>query len=177
MTDTNGAQEPRRTWPEVVVRWVFVLAVLGGLAVAVGDRWGDVRASLGTVSVGTMVAAWLVVTVALVGPWRAWGAVIADFGDRIPWRTSAKIFFVGQLGKYVPGAIWPVVIQMRLAKPAGVTRTRIAISFVITLILGVATGLAGRECSWCRPSSTVRATGRGPCSCLPVAASRVSLPG
>ena len=81
------------------------------------------------------------VTVALLGPWRAWDAVVADLGHRLPWRTSGKIFFIGQLGKYVPGAIWPLVLQMRLARPAGVTRSHVAVSFVVTLVQGVATGI------------------------------------
>ena len=89
-----------------------------------------------------VLAALVVVTVGLVGPWRAWDAVVTDLGGRVPWRASARIFFVGQLGKYVPGAIWPVVLQMRMGRAVGMTRTLVALSFVVTLVLGVATGLA-----------------------------------
>ena len=78
----------------------------------------------------------------LVGPWRAWMQSSSELGGRVPWRASARIFFVGQLGKYVPGAIWPVVLQMRMGRAVGLTRTLVALSFVVTLILGVATGLA-----------------------------------
>ena len=93
-------------------------------------------------SPATLVGAWALATVGLIGPWHAWHTVrVRPRRARVPRHSSAEIFFIGQLGKYVPGAIWPVVVQMRLARSVGVTRTRIAVSFVITLILGVATGL------------------------------------
>ena len=119
----------------------FVL-VLVGFGLAVGERWSQVWASLGAVPPLTVLAALVVGTVGLVGPWRAWDAVVTDLGGRVPWRASARIFFVGQLGKYVPGAIWPVVLQMRMGRAVGMTRTLVALSFVVTLVLGVATGLA-----------------------------------
>jgi glycosyltransferase 2 family protein len=140
----SGAIPPRETgrgWREVTVSWALVILVLAGFAVAVGDRWGDVRASLETVSVASVVGAWVIVTVALLGPWRAWVSVVTDLGNPLPWRASGQIFFIGQLGKYLPGAIWPVLLQMRMGRAVGVPRTRIAVSFVITLIVGVATGL------------------------------------
>jgi uncharacterized membrane protein YbhN (UPF0104 family) len=132
------AQPARR---DALVRWGLLALVLTGFVVAVGDQWSDVRTSLGSVSPVTLVGAWGVATVGLIGPWHAWHTVMSDLGDRVPRAPSAEIFFIGQLGKYVPGAIWPVVVQMRLARPIGVTRTRIAVTFAITLILGVATGL------------------------------------
>ena len=131
----------RRSRSEAVVRWGLAVMVLGFLVLAVGDRWSDVRSSLSSVSVWAVVGAWVLLTLALLGPWRAWDAVVADLGNRLPWRTSAEIFFIGQLGKYVPGAVWPLVLQMQLARPAGVTRTRIAVCFMITLVQGVATGI------------------------------------
>ncbi len=39
-----------------------------------------------------------------------------------PWRRGMAWFFVGQLGKYVPGGIWPVVGQAELARRGGTTR-------------------------------------------------------
>ncbi len=141
MSEANPPRDPPRGWGDVAIRWALLVLVLAGFALAVGDRWGDVRASLGTVSVATVVGALVIVTIGLLGPWRAWVSVVADLGNPLPWRASGQIFFVGQLGKYLPGAIWPVLVQMRMGRAVGVPRTRIAVSFVITLIVGVATGL------------------------------------
>jgi uncharacterized membrane protein YbhN (UPF0104 family) len=144
MPDMTGVATPaearRHKHLEAVVRWALVVTVLGCLAVAVGESWSDVRTSLSSVSAPVLVASGLLMGIALLGPWRAWHAVVAD--DRtLAWRTSSEIFYVGQLGKYVPGAIWPVVMQMRLGRRAGLTRTEIGTSFVITLAQGVTTGI------------------------------------
>jgi glycosyltransferase 2 family protein len=141
VTETDASAVPKRGRRDALVRWALLVLVVTGFVVAVGERWSDVGASLGSVSPVTLAGAWALATVGLVGPWHAWHTVVSDLGPPVPRRSSTEIFFIGQLGKYVPGAIWPVVVQMRLARSVGVTRTRVAVSFVITLILGVATGL------------------------------------
>jgi glycosyltransferase 2 family protein len=136
--DSSGPRRPARS--QAVVTWTLVVVLFAGMAYAVGGRWGEVRATLTTVSGPMVLTAGLLIVVALLGPWRAWDAVVAE-GRALPWRTSAEIFYVGQLGKYLPGAVWPVLVQMRLGGQAGLTRTRIALSFVTTLLQGMATGV------------------------------------
>jgi len=55
--------------------------------------------------------------------------------------TAGRIFFVGQLGKYIPGSVWPVLTQMELGARANVPRTRSASASILTMILSLATGL------------------------------------
>ena len=38
-----------------------------------------------------------------------WRGTLAVLGNRLPIRPGARLFFVTQLGKYLPGAVWPVV--------------------------------------------------------------------
>jgi uncharacterized membrane protein YbhN (UPF0104 family) len=136
--DSAGPGRPARS--QVALTWALVLLVFAGLAYAVGGRWEEVRAALSAVSAPVVLGAGVLMVVALLGPWRAWDAVVAG-GRALPWRTSAEIFYVGQLGKYLPGAVWPVVVQMRLGGQAGLSRTRIALSFVTTLVQGMSTGV------------------------------------
>ena len=32
--------------------------------------------------------------------------LLAGFGSRPPLRGASQVFFVGQLGKYLPGSVW-----------------------------------------------------------------------
>jgi len=44
-----------------------------------------------------------------------------------PYRLIAlgsRIFFVGQLGKYLPGSLWALLVQMELSRKAGIPRSR-----------------------------------------------------
>ena len=63
---------------------------------------------------------WLVVggaagmiAMALIGV--NWLLILRHAGAAAPWRRGMAWFFVGQLGKYVPGGIWPIVGQAELA--------------------------------------------------------------
>ena len=52
---------------------------------------------------------------------RSWRAVLADLGGGLPQASATRVFYLGQLGKYLPGTVWPAVTQMprpRLPGPA-----------------------------------------------------------
>ncbi len=77
-----------------------------------------------------------------------WLAIIRHSGPPAPWRRGLYWFFVGQLGKYVPGGIWPVVGQAELTHRDGTPRPiaygSTALSMVATLLGAMAVAaLAG----------------------------------
>ena len=67
-----------------------------------------------------------------------WLVIVRDGGAPAPWRRGLYWFFVGQLGKYVPGGIWPIVGQAELAHrdrtPRPVAYWSTAMSMVATLL-------------------------------------------
>lgn len=81
---------------------------------------------------------------AMAGSWctmLAWRAILTDFGSPLPARTTARICFVGQLGKYLPGAVWAFAAQMELGHDRGVPRRRGITSIAVSLAVTVVTGL------------------------------------
>lgn len=72
-----------------------------------------------------------------------WLLIITHAGWPAPWRRGLNWFFVGQLGKYVPGGIWPIVGQAELAHrastPRSVAYSTTALSMVATLLGAAAT--------------------------------------
>ncbi|MGD0558270.1 MAG: lysylphosphatidylglycerol synthase domain-containing protein, partial [Streptosporangiaceae bacterium] len=82
---------------------------------------------------------------AIAGNWClmfAWRAVLADFGSPLRPGVAARICFLGQLGKYVPGAVWAVAAQMELGHDQGVPRRRGVASILVSLAITTGTGLA-----------------------------------
>ena len=64
-------------------------------------------------------AGWVVLCYAvLIETWRR--TVIA-WGARLGWGTAARIWFVSNLGRYVPGKIWQIGAMGALAQAAGVS--------------------------------------------------------
>jgi hypothetical protein len=70
-----------------------------------------------------------------------WRGVLAALGSRVPIGSAARLFFVAQLGKYLPGSLWPVVAQMKFGQRAGIPRQQMGLAFVLTLALSVGWGL------------------------------------
>jgi len=82
-----------------------------------------------------------------------WASIIHHLGGTAPWRRALAWFFVGQLGKYVPGGIWPIVGQAELANRSRVARSiayPATATSMLAMLLGAATvaaaaGLASPE--------------------------------
>src|SRR5258708_22278806 len=96
------------------VRWGFiaVTVALGGYAVARG--WSGVRTSLGHLGFLPVVAALISVLMGLFATMLVWRLLLEALGSPLPVRAAARIMFIGQLGKYLPGSVWPVLAQMEL---------------------------------------------------------------
>jgi uncharacterized membrane protein YbhN (UPF0104 family) len=70
-----------------------------------------------------------------------WRTALADLGDRLPLTSAAEIFLLGQLGKYLPGSVWPMVMQAELGARYKVSRRRTLAASVVTLLVSLISGL------------------------------------
>lgn len=90
---------------------------------------------------------WLLVAVACgLGAMAAiganWLALVDQGGARASRRRGFAWFFTGQLGKYVPGGIWPVVGQAELAGRGGVERRRAYLATVSSMFFQLLAALS-----------------------------------
>ena len=124
-----------------ILRLVFVVAAVGLSVYAVATRWDEVSRHLhqiGWVRVTLCVPAMLG---GLFCGLRAWRSILGGLGSQLRVRSSARVYFVGQLGKYLPGSVWPVLAQMELGRDYDVPRRRSAAALVIAIMVSLATGL------------------------------------
>lgn len=128
----------RRLWAQRV----FTLAVVVALGLVLVQQWPQVRPLLSELSLFPVLGSVVALTAALFLGMLSWRMILADLGSATPLPVAARIYFVGALGKYIPGSIWPVVAQMNMGLDADVPRGRMAISFVVNMALSVVVGLA-----------------------------------
>ncbi|MGP3955479.1 lysylphosphatidylglycerol synthase domain-containing protein [Nonomuraea sp. 3N208] len=124
-----------------VLRLGFLVVALGFGGWAVASQWDAVIAGFARLSWAALAGSLVAVVGALLGAMLTWRTLLADLGSPLPLRPAAKVFFVGQLGKYIPGAVWPVLAQMEMGRDLGVPRSRSAAAFFLMMPIQLATGL------------------------------------
>jgi glycosyltransferase 2 family protein len=140
--DTDDAVASRRTsWRRTLVSGVLLVVVVVAFGAALAGKWSqivdNVRDQHPAVVVGALALAMLGVFMSFM----LWRGTLRVLGSGLPVRPAARLFFVTQLGKYLPGAVWPVVAQMRMGRDLGVPRQRMALAFLLTLGLATLVGV------------------------------------
>jgi hypothetical protein len=124
-----------------VARIVVAVAVIAALVWGVARNWTEIRADLSRVSSGLLLLSFLP---AAAGTWLTmlgWRVVLSDLGSPLHVAPAAGVFFVGQLGKYLPGSVWTVLVQADMASHLHVPRRRTGVAGLVTIGLSVLTGL------------------------------------
>lgn len=123
-----------------LVRIVVATLVLVAVVVAVWRNWADVSGHLGDIPPGTLVAGFVLALLSPVLTQLGWRVLLADLGTRLALPAGASVFFVGQLGKYLPGSVWSVVAQADMGSRLGVPRRRMGVVGLLSILLSVITG-------------------------------------
>ena len=111
------------------------------IAVVLVGQWRQARPLLGRLSAPVVLAAWVPVLAGIYATFRSWRAALADLGGSLPQAGAMRVFYLGQLAKYVPGTIWPAVTQMRLGRDYRVPPRASGAAFVVFMLVLVGTGL------------------------------------
>jgi hypothetical protein len=128
-----------------VLRLAALAGFLGALTWALAGQWGAVRPLLGQLSPASLAGALVAVVGGILATFLCWREILADLGARLPVVAGARVFFLGQLGKYLPGSLWPVMAQMELGRDHRVPERASASAVGVFLLLLVGTGLAVAE--------------------------------
>lgn len=130
-----------RPW---LVRAVFLAVVVGCMAWSLDGRWDEVARAVRRVHPLALAAAVLLTGGGLLATSVVWRRTLAAFGHPVPRREARSVFFVSQLGKYVPGAVWAIGVQARLAARHAVpVRVTVTTALTFTGIHLLTAGLLG----------------------------------
>jgi len=148
VTARGDAPSPtgRRALLRRVVRIAWIVILVAALGIALRSRWTEVSDQLATLDIWRLAVATVVGLLGVGLSSGIWHAMIRGIGEPLPLAASLRIFFVGQIGKYVPGAVWPAVTQAALAREHGVapraTVTAVTLFIWVHLVTGAALGIA-----------------------------------
>ncbi len=121
-------------------RTALLVVLLAGAALAAVSLAGGVRqlgSALGALSVGGVALAAAAAVGSLLLSMLTWRSVLQGMGQPLPVRTAARVYFLGQLGKYVPGSVWSVLAHMELGAARGLSRSTVGTASLLALVVGV----------------------------------------
>src|SRR6266545_7685165 len=101
--------------------------VLAGIAIAfVGQRlasnWSDVSDSLADANIGWIAIAVMLAAAGMTAIAVPWRRALRLLGGDLPYPETVARYYLGELGKYLPGGVWPVVGRGELARRGGGAR-------------------------------------------------------
>jgi hypothetical protein len=121
--------------------YAFVVIALAAAFYAVSKNGHSLRHALDQLGTGSIIASTMFGALAVYATFLMWREALRGLGVPVPILVGSRVFFVSQLGKYLPGSVWPVVAQMEFGRRTGTgRRTMLAANGLITA-LSLAVGL------------------------------------
>lgn len=136
---TDGGTPGRRGRILTAVKWSAAALAVALLVVGVVQQWDAIVRDVAALSVGTVATGLVATFVALVANMASWRAMTAATGTRLPVSAAASVFFVGQLGKYLPGGVWSIAAQAELGRAHGLPRATSAVAALASMLVSMVT--------------------------------------
>ena len=111
---------------------------------SLATQWSKVEPRLSHIEfgwqwIGAATALILLTYALLIEGWRR---ILSAWDSHLPFAQAARIWFLSNLGKYVPGNIWSLTAMGVMAKERGLSAIAAAGSSVIMQMVSLATGTA-----------------------------------
>lgn len=116
------------------------IVIFAGVLVA--QNWSGVLEGMRRLDAGSVLGATALVLAGLLAAMQSWRVLLAGLGSPLPLRAAARVFFLSQLGKYIPGSVWPVVAQAELSRDYTVPPARAAFTALAQMLVSLITGIA-----------------------------------
>ncbi|NEM90091.1 lysylphosphatidylglycerol synthase domain-containing protein [Galbitalea soli] len=131
-----------RLW--VAAQTLFGLAALTLLIIAVVRNWNETARVIAGLNGALVALSAALVLLGLYTNMLSWRQVVRALGTRLTLAQAGGIYFTSQLGKYLPGAVWPIVASTRLGLIAGMDafQSIVAMSVALLMTLTVASILS-----------------------------------
>ena len=114
------------------------------------NRWDEVSDAFQQVHAPNLFLSLALGLAAMSSIGAIWVSMLSTKGHSVSHKRAMRWYFTGQLGKYVPGGIWPIVGRAELAARNGISRkdayASTGLSLVTTYlaaVVAIAIGAAG----------------------------------
>lgn len=113
---------------------VLALAAASFVGRAIVRDRDEIRDALDGAAPGWLGLAVLFAAIGMTAIALPWRRAIQVLGDDMPTSQVVRRYFVGEIGKYVPGGVWPILGRGELAARWGIRRTAAYGSVLLSLL-------------------------------------------
>lgn len=139
-SETTGRPQTKRALKILGV--TLVVLVLGLIVRQLVQDWDAVTAYPWTLRPGWLILSMLSIQIAYLTMARAWRSVLRAIKVRLPLRRAYWIFYVSNLGRYIPGKFWQIGAAAVIGRHVGLSGTDMAASMIVHLLYFLPVGAA-----------------------------------
>jgi uncharacterized membrane protein YbhN (UPF0104 family) len=119
----------------------IVLLVFGFLFRSLYLEWEHVVAYRWNLNYPALVVALVLMLAAAAFYAYLWKLILERLGTSLSYRKSYRIFFLSQLGRYIPGKVWSILGLVYLSQKEGVSKVVSGASVTLQLLLQIVSGV------------------------------------
>jgi uncharacterized membrane protein YbhN (UPF0104 family) len=142
VTDQPATPRPSRRADLLAI--VFVVVAVGVAVWALRDDFPSMLTAIGRIAWWRPVVAFAGIVLGLLATAEVWKHCLGALGSPVSSRAAREIFFPAQVGKYLPGSVWPFLAQMKFARergvPGGMALLAGSVFLVVHLVTSVIVG-------------------------------------
>ncbi len=130
---SSPARERLITFLKILVLGVFIFFLIRQCLV----HWQDIREHEWTVRFEYLIPSYAVGFLTFIIMAGVWRQLIAAFGHRVRIRDAFRIFYLADLGRYVPGKVWAFLGVLYLSRQKGIPPEQAGASFVMVQMFAI----------------------------------------
>lgn len=143
LTSTGRRPESVRRRIFIAAQWLLAAAIVWYAVSSLRGQWAGAAARIQSLDpdwrwIAAATAIVLLTYLLLIETWRR---IIIASGETLGFHEAARIWFVSNLGKYVPGKIWSIAAMTLMARESRVSPVTAAGSSVLMQLVTVAAGI------------------------------------
>ncbi len=120
---------------------VFVVVAVGIAVWALRDDFPSMLDAVGTIDWWRPLVAFAGIVLGLLATAEVWKHCLGALGSPVSAAAAREIFFPAQVGKYLPGSVWPFLAQMKFARERGVPGARALLAGSVFLVIHLVTSV------------------------------------
>jgi uncharacterized membrane protein YbhN (UPF0104 family) len=143
LSSVSSAGPDAPSWKRQLLGFGRVLFLGSALGILVWRLAGDGVGALDAVRKIGLVAvsgSFLAAAAGMGASGLAWRSLLRGLDTPLDLFAAARVFFTGQIGKYIPGTVWAYVAHAKLGREHGVPASRTTAASVLFVVAHTATG-------------------------------------